>query len=294
MWEILREPSRKRLVWTTTSMALATCERTKNARQILRIDGRLVVLVDTAPQTTAAEDAQIRRGLKRASGVRAIVAADASSGKTLWRKEVELFVHPTLAARGDRLFYQTNEDLLCVDVNSGKELWRAAAELQLTGHEAGWESPTLVVHDAAVYCADFKQIVAYSAEDGAVLWRGASRPGYNSPPDVFVIDGLVWTKGKGMTGLDRATGEVRKEVPTVSGYMHHRCYRNKATDRFLLRGDQGVQFVDLDSGDVWLHHWIRGTCQYGIVPANGLLYAPPDSCACNMKTTRAGFGARAP
>jgi len=277
-----------------TGRTLATCRGTENALQILHIDDRLVVLVDTAPPAAEAADSQIRRGLKPAPGHRAIVAADASSGETLWRKEVEPFVHPTLAARGDRLFYQTNKELFCVDVRTGEPLWRAAAELELSGHEAGWESPTLVADQAAVYCADFRKIVAYSATDGAELWRGASRAGYNSPPDVFVVDGLVWMRGNGLIGLDAATGEVKKQIRTVPGYMHHRCYRNKATDRFLLLGIQGVQFVDLESGDAWPHHWIRGTCQYGIMPANGLLYAPPHSCACNMKTKLAGLWALAP
>jgi outer membrane protein assembly factor BamB len=71
--------------------------------------------------------------------------------------------------------------------------------------------------------------------------------------------------------------------------MHHRCYRNKATDRFIVLGNQGVQFLDVKSGEIWQHYWMRGTCQYGIMPANGLLYAPPDSCACNLKTKLNGF-----
>ena len=277
-----------------TGKTLAVCEATGNARQILRLDEGLVVLVDTRPRATAQEDSQIRRGQKPARGTRAIVAADASTGKTLWRKEIKLFVHPTLAAKGGRLFYQTRENLVCLDTGTGKELWRSAASPGLAGHEVGWESPTLVADDAAVYAADFKKIVAYSVRDGSQLWRGASSAGYNSPPDVFVVGNLVWLKGKGMVGLDRATGEIKRQIPTVGGYMHPRCYRNKATERFFLLGNQGVQFVDLASGDAWPNHWIRGTCQYGILPANGLLYVVPHSCACNMKTKLAGFWALAP
>jgi len=277
-----------------TGKTLATCAATKNARQILRVGPQLIVLVDTRPRATAKDDSEIRRGRKPPPGARVIVAADPSSGKTRWRREVEPFVHPTLAARGGRLFYQTNDHLVCLDLGTGKEAWRSAAALNLTGHEAGWESPTLVADEAAVYSADFKKIVAYSVRDGSVLWRGVSQPGYNSPPDVFVIGGLVWLKGKGMVGLDRTTGEMKRRIPTVGGYMHHRCYRNKATDRFALLGLQGVQLVDLASGDVWPNHWIRGTCQYGILPANGLLYVTPHSCACNLKTKLAGFWALAP
>ena len=277
-----------------TGKTLATCEGTKDARQVLCIGDTLVVLVDTRPQANEGDDSQIRKGQKPAPGARAIVATDPANGKTLCRKEVDGFVHPTLAAQGDRLFYQTSKELFCVDLKTGKPLWQVPAELAISGHEAGWESPTLVAGDGVVFCADFKKLIAFAKKDGKVLWQGPSRAGYNSPPDVFLIGGLVWTKGKGMTGVDPNTGAVQKEVPTIGGYMHHRCYRNKATDRFILRGDQGVQFVDLESGDARIHHWIRGTCQYGIMPANGLLYVTPDSCACNMKTKLAGFWALAP
>jgi len=277
-----------------TGKTLATCAGTGNARQVLRIGEKLIVLIDAAPQVSAGEDAAIRRGTKAAPGVRAIVACDAVSGRRLWRKEIKSFVHPAVAARGDRLFYQTNEGLFCIDLKAGEPLWQAERKMALTGHEAGWESPTLLAHGPNVYCADFKTIVAYSAADGAKLWQGAARAGYNAPPDIFVIDGLVWMQGNGIVGLDPATGKEKKRVPFVRGYMHHRCYRNKATERFILRGDQGVQFVDRASGDTSLHHWIRGTCQYGIMPANGLLYITPDSCACNMKSKLAGFWALAP
>jgi outer membrane protein assembly factor BamB len=55
----------------------------------------------------------------------------------------------------------------------------------------------------------------------------------------------------------------------------------------------GVQFIDVETGEVWNNDWIRGTCQYGVMPANGLLYVTPDSCACNMKTKLAGLYALA-
>jgi outer membrane protein assembly factor BamB len=272
-----------------TGETIATCDGTENARQILRIDDKLVVLVDTRPQANESEDSQIRRGGKPAPGERAIVVTDPSTGKTLWRKKSEAFVHPTLAAKGDRLFYQTSADVHCLDLADGDQVWSTPAVMQLAGHEAGWESPTLVAGDGMVYCADFKKIYALSEKDGTVLWEGPSSAGYNFPPDVFLIDGLVWTKARGITGADPTTGEVKRKLPSIPGYMHARCYRNKATERFLVLGNQGVQFVDLESADASINHWIRGTCQYGILPANGLLYVTPDSCACNMKTKLAGL-----
>jgi len=280
-----------------TGRTLATCKDTENARQVLLIDGRLVVLVDTRPRAAEAADAEVRRGNKPAPGMRAIVAADAASGETLWRTEIKQFVHPAVAADDGRVFYQTKDKLCGIDLESGKQLWTTEAQMSLTGHEAGWESPTLVVSGPVVYCADFKRIIAVDVKTGKQLWQDKAVVGYNAPPDVFATGGLIWMQEGprgGMVGLDPITGQQKKRVPSTYGYMHHRCYRNKATERFMLRGDQGVQFVDFDSGDVALHHWIRGTCQYGIMPANGLLYITPDSCACNMKSKLAGFWAIGP
>jgi outer membrane protein assembly factor BamB len=269
---------------------------TEDARQIVRVEDKLVLLIDTGPQTTSQVDSEIRRGLRPAPGVRNVVAADASSDKILWRKKIESFVHPTLAAQNNRLFYQTMDNVFCLDISTGDELWHAPTNrMELKGHELGWESPTLVVQDDVVYSADFKRIVAFSVEDGRQLWAGSCWPGYNSPPDVFVVDGLVWAKDKNVTrnAYDPLTGTLKREIPAVKGYMHHRCYRNKATDRFILLGNQGVQFLDVKSGEIWQNYWIRGTCQYGIMPANGLLYITPDSCACNLKTKLNGFYALA-
>jgi len=268
---------------------------TEGARQVLRIGEKLIVLVDSGPQNNAAIDSQIRRGLKPAPGVRKIDAFDASSGERAWTAETRSFVQPTLAAQGQRLLYQTTKSLHCLDLATGNELWTVPMPMSLKGHELGWESPTLVVQDGVAYSADFKRIVATAVEDGRELWSRPASPGYNSPPDVLLIEGLVWTKGKGLArlGLDPRTGEVKKTVSSPKGYMHARCYRNKATERFILLGNQGTQFLDVESGESWLNYWLRGTCQYGVLPANGLLYVTPDSCACNLKVKLNGFWALA-
>lgn len=271
------------------------CEGTEHTRQILRVEDKLIMLVDTGPQTTREIDSQIRRGVKAAPGVRFIVLADASTGRILRRQQIRPFVHPALAAQDDCLFYHTSNQLVCLDTGTGNERWKVPVALTLKGHEVGWESPTLVVRDEIVCSADFKQVVARSVEDGRELWTDSCSPGYNSPPDILVIGELVWTKGarNQRRALDALTGELKQEFTAERGYMHARCYRNKATDRFILLGNQGVQLLDVKSGETWVNYWIRGTCQYGVLPANGLLYVPPDSCACNLKAKLNGFWALA-
>jgi outer membrane protein assembly factor BamB len=122
---------------------------------------------------------------------------------------------------------------------------------------------------------------------------------------VLVAGGLVWTgtlvraNEPGITaGRDPRTGEIKRERPPdseffVVGMGHHRCHRNRATERYLVLGRAGVEFVDLATGKGIANHWVRGTCQYGVIPCNGLLYAPPHSCACFIQAKLNGFNALA-
>ena len=127
-----------------------------------------------------------------------------------------------------------------------------------------------------------------------------ARYGWQEPPNVFVIDGLVWVHdGASFSrlGLDLVTGKVKRKFSSdkaMNQKHHHRCYGNKATQRFVLSGRRGVELTDLESGANLIHHWVRGTCQFGILPCNGLLYAPPHPCVCYITAKLTGFYALAP
>ncbi len=117
-----------------------------------------------------------------------------------------------------------------------------------------------------------------------------------------MIDDLVWTfpgtaaikyelkdrvlgnGGKEFWALDLYTGKVKQSIAKSDvwpGGHHHRCYRNKATEHFAICGRRGLEFVDLTGGeDNVINWWVRGICQYGIMPCNGMVYVPPDPCQC--------------
>jgi hypothetical protein len=58
-------------------------------------------------------------------------------------------------------------------------------------------------------------------------------------------------------------------------------------------GKDGIEYVDLESGDVSDCEWVRGMCRYGVMPANGLIYVPPHSCQCFAEAKLNGFMALA-
>ncbi|MHC4227285.1 MAG: outer membrane protein assembly factor BamB family protein, partial [Planctomycetota bacterium] len=164
-------------------------------------------------------------------------------------------------------------------------------------------------------------LYAFAAEDGSQMWKHAYGGwGHCTPPDVFVVGDVVWSHvnaesefgsvwGKGykakdssivdyrIQALDLRTGKLRRELRTKDIFNvghHHRCYRNKITERFLLSCRRGVEFVDLATGDNYQDHWVRSGCLLGYLPCNGLLYVTPHPCSCYINAKLTGFNALAP
>ncbi|MEE3182258.1 MAG: PQQ-binding-like beta-propeller repeat protein [Planctomycetota bacterium] len=272
----------------------------EKTKQIIYREGYLLLLSDDEVNQMEKIDAARRRGkfLKHHCHV---MKVDVSTGKTVWKRDIDELVFPCMALKNNQVLLQTPSRVMALGQETGKDNWSAdfSIELPISGNklknsEMQWEAPTLVASEDVVLSADFKKVSAYDPRTGKELWSGKSTKGYNAPADVFLIDGLLWMGDKSSRrAYDPRTGKLRRTLPNKGGYMHARCYRNKATERFLLLGLMGVQMVDFDKGEVWMNDWIRGTCQYGVMPANGMLYIPPDSCACNMKTKLNGLYALA-
>jgi len=241
---------------------------------------------------------------------------------------------PTTLAVGDgRVFFENADEVICLNAQSGDNIWHAArpvsrsrptwsaptlvvyGDVVLSADREVAKEKTLDkdsdrkvewIVSAAGGQSPVGELIAFSAKDGKRLWSCKSRECYNAPVDCLVADGLVWTgslvkaKDPGITeGRDPATGEVKRTRPEdkeffTPGMNHHRCYRNKATNEYLVLGRSGVEFIDLQTGKAIPNHWVRGGCQYGVMPCNGLLYAPQDSCACFITAKLNGFKCLAP
>ncbi len=258
-------------------------------------------------------------------GPRRLLAVEADTGRVRWQAEARL-TPLSLAVADGRVVFHEGESLVCLAAADGKERWRTAVpskphslprcfakhtQKNLEGKGIGRTDlgrsfgATLVVSGGVVLftCGD-GTVSAADAESGKVLWSGEIPPsGHYSPEDLLVAGGMVWTgdtawgrKDTGVfVGRDIHTGEIQGQfMPDVSPeWMHQRCYRSKATDRYLLPSRMGIEFVDWQAERWTIHHWVRGGCLYGIVPANGLVYAPPHNCACYLQSKLYGFCALA-
>ncbi len=243
----------------------------------------------------------------------------------------EPFGRLELAAGGGAVYLVDQDALVSLDVKTGRERWRAPRP-EFREHTVGYgirmsDQCVLVYQDGVVLFAqpEMKRkrswhtlpgtLHAFSSDDGRPLWK--HRYGgwsHNWQPDVFVIDGLVWLhehvevdfKGHeprdksdidyAVIGLDLTTGALRRRFSTQKTFdvgHHHRCYRGKATERFLLASRRGVEFLDLQTERNHLYHWARAACLHGFVPCNGMIYLSPHPCSCYIATKLNGYYALA-
>ncbi|MHC4406956.1 MAG: outer membrane protein assembly factor BamB family protein, partial [Planctomycetota bacterium] len=263
-----------------------------------------------------------------------VMAVDADTGELAWRNSrpyTRELMPSTLAASAGRVYFQNGDAVICLDAATGELEWKAPRPVHR--QRLAWSTPTLVVHDGVVFSADRRaaetdgeilwipsggyhdyirgedvlgELIAFSAETGERLWSCPAYEGFNAPVDVMIAGGLLWTgryawgNDPGVTeARDPKTGEVRRKRPPDGEFLprigHARCHRAKATAKYLVLGRRGVEFVDLETGNMVANFWVRGICQYGVMPANGLLYVPPHSCACNVNDMlKCGFMALAP
>ena len=203
-----------------------------------------------------------------------------------------------LAIEQSQVIYLTGRELVSCALKSGELRWRTATRI------AGCR--TLVAAEGVVLLMNAATLESHDARTGKLLWE--KKKNSRNGEDLFVIDGVAWPgvssarldgKDGGVVavGYDIRTGkEVRHiAVPNLrSPEHHHRCYRNKATRRYIITAMEGAEFVDLRDNGHGQNNWVRGACREGIMPCYGLLYAPADQCFCEPGAKLLGYAAVAP
>ncbi len=279
-----------------TGDIIATLDETKGTNEILVSDG--IVVAYTEQESDAAAR---RRGGKNETQA-ALVAVKGSTQKVLWDKQTGKIRPLSLAIDNGRVVFLSGKDLIALDLKDGSVLWNVQPKQT---------SPkTLVIASDTIVMQGGKSVSAYDAADGRLLWQKTVPPiGGGEGDDLFVIDGLVWRgivsvddEGRPVNksphalviGRDLRTGLEKKRILVKnlrSPEHHHRCYRNKATVRYLISSYEGAEFLDFQGDDNCQNNWLRGACRYGMMPANGMLYVPPDQCFCQPGAKFLGFAA---
>ena len=247
-----------------TGQTLTTFTETEGATELRCADGLLLVI-------------------KNENGLAVFAAA---TGKQRWK--ISDKIQPlVLAAQDGGVYYETEKMVMCCAIADGKELWRVPHKTPIR---------TIIPHQDRVLVVGDNDVQALSAKTGEKLWTSdsSSRRG-----EVFVTGGLLWINdGKAeWEGLDLLTGKTKQRVDPTAIYSaghHFRCYPPKCTEHFLITNNRGAEFVNLTGGEHTQNDWIRGSCTFGVLPCNGMLYVPPTPCFCYPGAKLQGFNALAP
>jgi len=294
-----------------TGKVVRTYPGTANTFELIVSDGVIFAAVDPAAQAvdykqenancwTESGRANKRWGWTRQTGMRVLKAIQADSGKELWQAKAP--VAPMTLVVNDKLvcFY---DGLSVIGLNraTGKELWQA--EVAKAGVIAtGYGGPRTVLCKDRVLLSPMGSIYAVSTETGKVLWsvKGKARSGHFSLEDFYVLGDRVWVLQRANSGAyttySLADGKKLADYrnPIKSFYIHQRCYPGRATRKYQLPPVMGMTVYDMEA-DTWVNnHWVRGVCVYGVMPANGMVYAGPHACACYYQSKLNGFNALAP
>ncbi len=260
---------------------------------------------------------------------KSVAVLDAATGKQLWKTGsfvgnstktagLERITHLLLAARNDGVYFLDGDRVFALDLKTGKKRWEAprpkSRRYTSRYYHLMSDMCTLVATDEAILLCQLEPVQkrigwrvikartrAYAPETGKTLWtKPCGNWGHFCVPDVFVTGGLVWLHDSAdmvMRGRDLITGEEKKRLSTETAFSnghHHRCYRNKATSRYLMTSYRGFEFIDWQARTTDLNHWVRGACRHGGVPCNGLVYATPHPCDCYISGKLNGLIALAP
>lgn len=290
-----------------TGRVVRVLEGTENTAEIVVHQDTLIASISTEPKTSVDRSPALK-----------LMAVDPKSGNMLWQtepmpsqadysqrgkaatlKQGRLLI----AADADFVAVATPAELLAFNLADGTLRWRVPATCRN-------QLCSLIAYRGDVYYGPVNNqgervLICVDGVSGKQRWQAPGTDwSYGTSLNSYLIgDQLVTRNAQAASKrnaeilfLDTKTGKETRRIDAsaTNSQHHHRCYRNKATENFILMGAEGVECVDLRSGKVTVNRWVRGACLYGIMPANGLIYFTPEACACNLMNRLDGYGALGP
>ncbi len=270
------------------------------------LDAATGKLLQTFKQTDRTDELVIR-GDKILARIRAgsrnrLVLINKSTGKTIWRDNEPYVGQLSLCMNDNGVFFYAGNSVVCRSLADGKRKWTtdlaapAPRKNKTSGKGKKKRKPrrsrdgSLVLSgNKVVTHGPGNKLFALDAKSGKVLWQtgGGGR-------DLFVANGRAW-QGY-LNGIDLETGKTVARVDTAHIFSkghHPRCYRSRATTKYVISPNRGTEFISMTGGESSQNDWLRGPCTYGVLPSNGLLYVAPHPCFCYGGVMLLGFNALA-
>ena len=295
-----------------TGKTLLTYKGSEHTREIVVSEGVAFFVADTSRSLLPdwrRKDTYVWANTSRANPnwgwkgtARKIFAYNAETGNLLWQADAP--VAPcSLAADSKRIVFHDGGKLVSIDRRKGDVLWESEPAPTALPVPTSTGPRVLIYKDVVLFTGNNGKMSGWSIKNGKKLWEQDHRPsGHMSLKDLFVVQGLVWTGSIASAnqdgtffGYDPFNGKLVRQFPAdvQVHWFHHRCYPSKAAGRYLLTARNGTEYIDLSTEHWKPHHWVRGGCIYGVMPCNGLTYAPMNSCGCQLEAKLTGFNALA-
>lgn len=216
-----------------TGEIIRTVEGSDPTEELIFSQGTLLALVnrgsyetkDFAPAFNTGDQARVRtdKQFHWNEQTREVVGINGDTGEVLWRRE-SLVGPLSLAADADRVYFHNGQGVVCLDRESGDELWASEPAGRAENFTMNF-GPKLVVHNNVVlFAGGDRKMVALEAATGKPMWTAPhARGGYQSPEDLLVASGLVWS------------------APTTSGRDSGGAAGNRHIASHRIRRDAGWQ-----------------------------------------------------
>ncbi|MCK4958227.1 MAG: PQQ-binding-like beta-propeller repeat protein, partial [Planctomycetes bacterium] len=236
-----------------------------------------------------------------------VKAIDAADGTVLWQYDSPM-AWLSLTVDAIAVYFHDGDKVIALDRGDGSLLWSSVPVPRMESMQPNFGT-TMVSYDGVIMFQGGDSeltLTALRASDGVFLWKDYhDKSRSNNQYDVLVMDDKAWVmavsggSSSGVcTGWDPNTGAVTSFAPDIdpddTHWFHSRCYRAKATTNYLIPSRNGNEFVDPKTESWEIHHWVRGSCSYGFIPCNGMIYNPPHSCGCYHESKLFAFNAVTP
>mgnify|MGYP006279050799 FL=1 len=290
--------------WTFTVLDAATGEVVREFEDVQGVgemvhEGGMVFVAVRPPEGD--ETVGGRNRMRTVLGEGELTAIRAGSWEVLWKVPAPGFRFETLTARGGRVFYESDRNMVALEAETGEELWRTDFGDKTPRVFRGWNmwnpvatEDLLIVNRGYLGAAGSKGgLVALDAATGEQIWLvDGMRPGKSH---IFPIGDTIYCGVRRFSlGDGSETGRVSTEGLWSKGH-HSRCYPWRATPDYLISTYRGCEFLSINANrPAAKNDYVRSNCAVGVFPANGLLYKPPHGCFCYNGVMLNGFLALAP
>jgi hypothetical protein len=235
-----------------TGKTIKTVEGTTGTDEIIHHNDTLIIAVHPKSRASLNLHASLDASDKGMIIPGVIMAVNPESGEILWKSNSDGLIPLSLTAAEDRVFFHTGEEIVCLHRLNGTELWTAPDKNAKNTHWA--TNQTMIAHDNMLLVGTTQRLEAFSVESGNTVWSGQGGRAVYGAVNMYVIDGIIWSppnpkSGLFMEGRDIMTGEVVRTIEFPK-YMytdehHFRCYRGKATERYLLENKRGIEMLEM-------------------------------------------------